>query len=184
MYLRLTNLKKNDLASIKNVLSKNVKKVIVDFRDNDDCEKDVMFEFADMLVSKGKLFSEKFLDVNGKIKTKIYNASPQTTLLKNTNIAILINSKTASVAEVVSHSLDFSDNIVTIGEDSAGESNYYNYGALSNGDICLISSGEYFVKEFLVIENLGLSASIKIIEDNPKLDKTLIKATQYLGDKK
>jgi len=183
LYLKITSLKKEDLQTLKKALNKQDKKIIIDFRDNFYCKKDLMVAFANMLVSDKIILSHRYINYNSKEDAKIYKANKTSTINANADITILTNAKTASTAEAVAHSLKYHKNITIIGQDTAGISNDFIIGILGNTDNSILSNGEFYYKNFLTIDRIGMSPNIIITEDNPKLDKTLIKAIQFLGGK-
>ena len=75
-------------------------------------------------------------------------------------------------------------NVKVIGQETAGESNFFAIGRLINGDVYVLKSGEYYYNKFVTIDRIGLQPNFVVYEDNPGIDKTLIRAIQYLGAKK
>lgn len=184
LHLKLVNLKDENLDEIAKELKKQPKKIIIDIRDNIDCNKEVSVKFANMFVDDEIILSYRYYNTDGEIESHIYKADKNSTIVKNAQIAILTNNKTSSSMEAVAHSLKYHENIVVIGQDTAGKSNLYAFTLLDNGDASVIKNGEFFYKDFSVIDRIGLNPNKFVYEDNPKLDKTLIEAVKYLGDKK
>ena len=184
LYLRLTYLKEENLPMIKDALMQGVQKIIVDLRGNDDCKKEVMVAFANMLVDDKVILKYRYIDTQAQMQTKIYNADQNSTVVRGAQVVILTNNKTASSVEAVAHSLKYHENITVIGQDTAGMSNLFAMGLLDNADAYVLKNGEYFYGDFYVIDRVGLNPNIYVFEDNPRLDKTLIRAKKFLGDQR
>ena len=195
LYIKIENLNKKDLGLLESVLNRSSKKIIVDVRNNIDSDVDTMIKFANLLVDDAIIASCRYVNPKkgGKISTWVKKADSNVTLVGDAKIVFLINNKTAGIAEVVAHSLRYNRNIrysirqrnvTVIGEESAGESNSFVTGRLSNGDVYILKNGEFYYNLFYVIDRIGLQPSIVVKEDNPAIDKTLLRAVESLRRKK
>jgi len=174
-----------DLVKLKRELKlKCPKKIILDFRNNRYTDIKTIVKLANIFTNKGIILSHKYIDEKGKDKVEQYKADKNSTLCANSKIAILTNNKTASSAEVVAHSLKSNHNITTIGQDSAGDSNYYKIGTLNKDSFFAFENGEFFYNDFLVTHNIGLKPDIRVKEHTPNEDKTLAKAIEFLNTTK
>lgn len=181
LYLKIEYLNNTNLKLIQKELSKKPKKIIIDFRNNQFSEEDAMVSLANMLIDHGVIFTKRYIEKN-KTKTKIFKADKKSMIINSkTKIAILVNHKTNSTAEVFAHSLGYHTNIITIGQETAGKTPYLTISQLPNDEYMVLETGEYFYSIFYVINKVGKKPEIWISEDNKKLDKTLIRATQWVN---
>lgn len=185
-YVQLDRVQKEDLVKLKELFATKPKKVILDLRNNIYSDFDVMLELADMLVDSGVIVSKRFIDDKGKSDSKSYKATKEKTLLKDSQIAILINKYTTSSVEAIAHGLRSYPHIVTVGQDTIGKTTYFTFGELKNGDTFALTNGEYYFGDHFVVNGVGFSPERWVNEDNSKIDKTLIAAVKFLekkGDK-
>ncbi len=187
IYFKLSKFAYKDIAKIKTELLKQPTKIILDLRDNTLTSSKTLIELANMLVDDKTILSKTFVNDKANIKSKKYKADKKSTVLRNpkkTKIVILINNKTAGLAEAVAHSLKYHTNIITIGQSTQGYSHFFYIDKFKEDNYFALLNGEYFYNNYLVIHNIGLNPVITIKEDNSNVDKTLIRAVQYLGENK
>lgn len=183
LYLKVQNLKEENLLKLKQALSDQPKKILLDLRDNIDAELDSSVKFVNMFLDSGNIVSYRYLD-DGKMKVKRFIADKESSIVSGAKVGVLVNENTASVFEAIAASLKYIKNIKVFGNDTSGNAHSYTMGILENGDAYILNNGEYFYyRKFMSVDRIGIHPSIRVSEDNPKFDKTLIEALQYLKAK-
>ena len=184
-YLNLQHFTYEDLGKLKEYLQINKpKKFILDLRNNFYTPSSNISALANFFVSDGIIYSKRYLTYKGKYTSSILDATKEGTIANKAEIVILINEKTASSAEAMAHSLKFAKNIQLIGQDSAGKSNSFFIERFNGSDFFVLTDGEYFYQKYRVLNNIGVNPTIRVIEDNEGIDKSLINAIKYLKEKK
>ena len=184
-YVDLQKFTYDDLGKLrKYIKEKQPKKLILDLRNNFYNTSLNISALANFFVSKGVIYSRRYIDSKGKYNSRILNATKNSTILKNAEIIVLINERTASVAEAMAHSIKFQKHIEVIGQDSAGKSNSFFIERFNGDDFLVLANAEYFYQKYSTINNIGANPEGRIKEDNSGVDKTLIRALKTLGTKK
>jgi C-terminal processing protease CtpA/Prc len=183
-YINLQKITYNDIAKLRKYLKeKKPKKIILDLRNNFYCASLTIKILANFFISDGIIYSRRYLDSRGEYSSQIVKAN-KNTLVKDADIVILINGKTASVVEAMVHSVKFKKNIELIGQDSAGKSNSYHIERFNGDDYMVLADAEYFYQNYNILNNIGLNPEKSIQEDNEGVDKTLIYAIKTLKERK
>lgn len=184
-YVDLQKFTYDDLGKLrKYIKEKQPKKLILDLRNNFYNTSLNISALANFFVSKGVIYSRRYIDSKGKYNSRILNATKNSTILKNAEIIVLINERTASVAEAMAHSIKFQKHIEVIGQDSAGKSNSFFIERFNGDDFLVLANAEYFYQKYSTINNIGANPEGRVKEDNSGVDKTLIRALKTLGTKK
>jgi len=184
-YFNLQHITYDDVSKLREYLkAKQPKKIILDLRNNFYSTSLSISAIANFFVSDGIIYSQRYLDSRGKYKSGINKATKKSTIIKDAHINILINEKTAGVAEAMAHSLKFQKNIEVLGQDSGGKSNYFFIEKFNGKDILLLQNGEYFYQRYKILNKIGLNPISRVDEDNKGVDKTLIRALKLLKEKK
>jgi len=184
-YVNLQKITYRNLGKLKTYLEeKHPKKLILDLRNNFYSSSLNIATLANFFVSKGIIYSRRYLDSKGKYNSSILNATKDNTLVKNAKIIILINERTASLAEAMVHSVKFQKYIEVIGQDSAGKSNGFFVERFNGDDFLLLANTEYFYQRYKILNKIGLNPEGRVKEDNEGVDKTLIRAIKTLKAQK
>lgn len=189
LYIDLNSIEKGDDIKLKDIIisNKKSKKIILDFRGIRYGNIDTGVKIADLFLDSGAIFAKRYKEAKEpRLKNKIIKAKKENTIiLKDTEVVILVDKDTAHIAEVISHTLAYQSNIVTIGQDTFGDTTILAMISLNSFDYFIGVIGEMFADADIVVNNIGTIPNIKVIEDNKKLDKTLLTALSYLKrDKK
>ncbi len=141
-----------------------INKFVFDLRDNSGGLKYSVIDMLDMLIGDGVLMYE--LDSNGNIiETSMSDAN-----CIDFESVTLINSYTASAAELFTKCLSDYELTTVIGEKSFGKGTVCTTYPLSNGGSVMISTGKYLTKSKEDIEKKGITPDIEMKLPNDKLD--------------
>ncbi len=165
----------NELERIIQRLNKdNIKKVIIDLRDNTGGIVDYAVDICNLLVCNHSLFMSRDKNNNCKIYQSCLINKPFD------EIVILTNGKTMSSAEAIALALQEDGNIV-IGQKTYGKGVSQKTFNIYGGGILKITSKEYFKLNGESINNNGVIPDINVdcLNTNSK-DEILLKAIIYL----
>jgi len=184
-YVNLQKITYDDVGKLRTYMKeKQPKKLILDLRNNFYSTSLTISALANFFVSKGVIYSRRYIDSKGKYNSRVLNATKNSTILKNAEIIILVNERTASVAEAMAHSVKFQKYIEVIGQDTPGVSNSFFVERFNGDDFLLLANAEYFYQKYRTLNKIGLNPEGRIKEDNAGIDKTLIRAIKTLKEKK
>ena len=141
-----------------------INKFVFDMRNNTGGLKNSVLSILDMLVGEGVLIYEA--DSKGNITNTDMSDS---NCIKFESVT-LINSYTASAAELFTKCLSDYDLTTTIGETSFGKGTICTTFPLSNGGSVMISTGKYLTVSKEDIEKKGIKPDIEMELSKDKLD--------------
>lgn len=142
----------------------NISKFVFDVRDNTGGLKHTVIETLDMLVGKGVLMYE--LNSKGEV---IDTSMSDADCIKFESVT-LVNSYTASAAELFTKCLSDYDLTTTIGETTFGKGTVCTTYPLSNGGSVMVSTGKYLTKSKEDIEKKGIKPDIEMELSEEKLE--------------
>ena len=174
-YIRINEFNKNTTENVKKALdymdSYNVRKIVLDLRDNPGGLLEEAVNVANFFVPKGVVVS--VASKNGEDEK--YNSD-----LKNPKykLAVLINGGTASAAEILAGAIQDTKAGILIGEKSYGKGTVQVIVQLSDGAGLKLTVAKYKLPSGRCIDGVGLMPDIKVV--NQSGDNQLNKALEIL----
>ncbi|QSZ27061.1 S41 family peptidase [Aceticella autotrophica] len=174
-YIRINEFNNNTTENVKKALdymdSNNVKKIVLDLRDNPGGMFEEAVNVANFFVPEGVVVS--VATKNGKDEKYYSN-------LKKTKykLAVLINGGTASAAEILAGAIQDTKTGILIGEKSYGKGTVQVIVQLSDGGGLKLTVAKYKLPSGRCIDGVGLMPDIKVL--NKSGDNQLNKALEIL----
>lgn len=144
--------------------SNNINKFVFDIRDNTGGLKYSVIDTLDMLVGEGVLMYE--IDSDGNI---LETSMSDKDCLEFESVTI-VNSYTASAAELFAKCLSDYELTTIIGETTFGKGTVCTTYPLSNGGSVMISTGKYLTKSKEDIEKVGIEPDIEMELSEEKME--------------
>ena len=141
------------------ILNSNVKKIILDLRNNPGGYLEVAQEIAGWFLKKGEIVAIQ--DSGDLKKEKIYR-SKGPSIFSSYPMVILINKGTASGAEILAGALRDNRNIKLVGENSFGKGSVQKQVFLSDGSSLKITVAHWLTPKRVLISKKGLVPDFKI----------------------
>ena len=148
--------------------------LILDLRDNSGGLLIESIEVADMFIDDGVILTQKSRD-----STEVFDAKSGS-ILPNTPIAIIINEKTASAAELVAGALRDNGIGILFGQKTFGKGTVQQIFPLSDGSSIHITSAEWLLPSNQSLSTSGLEPDFSIIPDESDRDVEFAEAVRYL----
>lgn len=151
-YVGVTQIGKTTSSDLKNVLTElqdqNIKGLIIDVRQSPGGLLKAAVEIADMFLADGLI-----LKVQGRKKTdnSEFNADKDQ-ILKDVPIAILVNRRTASAAEVIAGTLQKLGRAVIIGERTYGKGTVQALFQLKSGGAIKLTTARFYLADGETLE--------------------------------
>lgn len=143
---------------------KNIKKIILDLRNNGGGLVSSSVEIAQQIVKKGKIIDVKFRD-------KKYNVTYESKLEKpEFDFAVLVNEYTASASEILASAIQDSKSGTLIGTKTFGKAVIQNTYPLSNGSVFKLTTGQYVTRNGKEINHIGLTPDVEVENNTDKID--------------
>ena len=161
--------------------SKNFKALVIDLRNNTGGHVRSTVLALSQLLEPGKTIMTAHLRSNGKkeivrsLKLKDVQADTQTP------IVILVNTFTASSAEIFSSALQDNKRAILIGTRTFGKGTLLNIVRLANGGALRYSSGRYQTPAGKIIEGKGIQPDFKVIIPAKDMHKLTLQQRKYAG---
>ncbi len=134
----------------------NVKKIILDLRNNGGGVTAAAIDVAEQIVPKGKIIDVKFRD-------KSYDATYNSTLdKKEFDFAVLVNGNTASASEILASAIQDSKAGKLVGTNTFGKAVIQNIFPLKNGSVFKLTTGEYITRDGRQINGVGLEPDVYV----------------------
>ena len=143
-------------AALKALIGKNVKGLIFDLQNNSGGTFDSMCEILDMLVGKGELITLEYADGSTEVA---YTSDNKEIKLP---MAVLVNSGTASAAELFSATLRDYGKAVLIGETTYGKDVMQRTFILDDGTSVRFTIAKCFTKSGYDFNEIGLEPDIEV----------------------
>ena len=164
--------------ALENLENKKIKSLIIDVRDNTGGYLDAATEIAELFIEKGKIIYQ--LEKQGKIY-KVHKDGTEEK--RNYEIAILINSNSASASEILAAALKESYGAKLVGEISYGKGTVQVTEKLENGEMLKYTTAYWLTPNGMKINNVGLVPDIDVKLENYdtysyEIDTQLQKAIQ------
>ncbi len=158
IYIKISSFQKNISKKFLNIALKNKKKsIILDLRDNPGGYVDESVKLANFFIDKGVIVSSK-----ERNKDEEYYFADKETPLKDTRIVILINSETASAAEIFTAAMKEYRKAIIIGERSYGKGSIQSIIRIKNNGALKITVALYYTPKHNLIQAKGIIPHIEI----------------------
>jgi C-terminal processing protease CtpA/Prc len=138
--------------------NKDIKTIVIDLRGNRGGLLNAAIEVADEFIANGELASTKGRQDSSNL---VFLAKPGG-LAEGKRVAVLIDNRTASAAELLAGILRVNANAVLIGQRSFGKSAVQTHIQLKNGEALSLTTATYYFSDGSELSHLGLIPAIKI----------------------
>ncbi|MEO1289088.1 MAG: S41 family peptidase [Chloroflexota bacterium] len=152
----------------------DVEALIIDMRNNSGGLLDESIDVASEFINRGVVIYEVTQD-----SERTFNAE-QGGLAIDIPLAVLVNNRTASAAELVAGAIRDNDRGILIGQRTFGKGTVQQIFALSDGSSVHITSAEWFTPDRTPIAGVGLVPDIEMIPDENGRDVEYGEAIRYL----
>ena len=147
--------------ALENLENEKIKSLIIDVRDNTGGYLDAATKIAELFIEKGKTIYQ--LEKQGEIY-RVYK--DETEEKRNYEVAILINSNSASASEILAAALKESYGAKLIGKISYGKGTVQETEKLDNGEMLKYTTAYWLTPNGMKINNVGLVPDIEVdLED-------------------
>ena len=158
LYVKINSFQKNITKKFLSLALKNKNKsIIIDLRDNPGGYLNEAISLADLFIEKGVIISSK----ERNKKEEFYKASKKTPL-KGIKVVILINSETASSAEIFTGAMKEHKKAILIGERSFGKGSIQSVLRIKNNGALKITVALYYTPKHNTIQAKGITPHIEI----------------------
>lgn len=170
-------------AVLDNFVSKNVKKVVLDLRDNPGGYLDESVTVASQFIEKGVIVSEKKdVVLGGKQEYKAISGGKMTG--SDVKLIVLINGGSASAAEIVAGALKDTGRGVLVGETTFGKGSVQEIEDLYKGAKLRVTIAHWYTPNGKNIAKEGITPDFEVVlteEDyNADRDPQMVKALELL----
>lgn len=143
-------------AAMAYMVNNNVKKIIVDVRNNPGGLLNTAIHVSDYFVTKGKEIVT--IDYKGP-NDRTFRASREKAPM---DVAVLINGGSASASEIFAGSIQQTESGIIIGEDSYGKGTVQNLLPLTNGGGLKVTIAEYKLAGDYKVDAIGIIPDLKV----------------------
>lgn len=159
------------LQELKNY---NSKKLVIDLRNNIGGDINMAVFIADQFIKEGVLVREK----SKKTPKESVQKASGNALLQDYEIAVLVNYRTASAAEVLAAAIKDNARGKILGEKTKGKASEQTFFELNDGSAICLTIGKWLTPKSEWLEGKGIEPDIKITEkkeggDDPILKKAI-----------
>ncbi len=176
-YVKITSFGNDTASEFANILEffrgNNVKKIILDLRNNPGGLVIAAVNIAEMIVPKGKIIDVSFREE--KYNTT-YNSALEN---KEFDILTLVNENTASSSEILASAIQDSGVGRLIGKKTYGKAVIQQPFALDNGMVLKITIGQYLTRNGNEINKIGLTPDIEIENGLKPIDPSQYTSFDY-----
>ncbi len=179
----------NDTADIQfedaifDLEKNNIESLIIDLRDNTGGYLEVTKNIAELFLKKGKII---YTLVNNKEKVKIADITNES---RNYKIVVLVNSNTASSAEILAASLKYSYGAIIIGNKTYGKGKVQKKTDLIDGTSIKYTIAKWLMPNGKCIDGVGIIPDFEvtfdkdtIVKDDIFSDNQILYALDILAD--
>lgn len=161
-YIRITSFDKqtpSELSSVLNDESEQIDSVIIDLRNNGGGIVTSAIETADLFLDSGKIVSIKSF-----AETKAYHACADNIFSEEIPVFILVNSQTASAAEIFTAALKQNRRAITIGEKTFGKAMVQTvYDLRHKAGAVILTTAQYLPPSSQSFNLKGITPDIEVI---------------------
>ncbi len=160
-YIRIISFMDNNLFRIFNqhldeLLSKNIKSLIIDLRDNPGGSLQQVVYIADRLLPRG-------LIVYTEDRNKIVEQKNSDEVELNLPMAVLINGNSASASEILAGALKDHKKAILIGTKTFGKGIVQELKSLNDGSGLKVTTSKYFTPSGVCIQGIGIKPDIEVV---------------------
>ncbi len=151
-------------GAVSKVVADNTSKLILDLRNNPGGDVDEVANMLNFFVPKGM----SKVNVVGNGVNEPFLSTGNTDALKNVKIVILINSGTASAAEIMAGTIKdyLSDQTRLVGEKSYGKGSVQSYIPYGDGSSVKYTTAKWYTgKTSIGINHIGIKPDVEVILD-------------------
>lgn len=166
-------------AALNELTDNNMKKLVIDIRDNPGGRLDVVCDILDLFVDKDKLLVYT-KDKNGKGEEEYsrYDAA-----VKDIPICVLVNGNSASAAEVFSGVMQDYGLAEIVGNQTFGKGIVQKIVDLEDGSAIKLTVSKYYLPDGENIHGKGITPDYNVDLPEEGEDTQLNKAMEILGEK-
>lgn len=169
--------------ALDDFVAKDVKKVVLDLRDNPGGYLDESVTVASEFIDKGIIVAEK-RDVDGKVTNEYKATDGGKMTTKNIKLVVLVNSGSASAAEIVAGAIKDLGRGTLIGEKTFGKGSVQEIEDLGQGAKLRITVAHWYTPKGKNIAKDGISPDIEVkmseADINANKDPQLDRALEFL----
>lgn len=167
-YVKILSFSKNTSEEFADVVNKlkneNVKKLILDLRNNGGGQVIAAVDVARQIVPKGKIIDVEYRDKN---LNHTYNSDLREPPFE---IVTLVNEHTASSAEILASAIQDSGVGILMGENTYGKAVIQSPFYVNNGMVIKLTIGSYITRNGNEINKVGLIPDILVENEKKKVD--------------
>jgi len=172
--LRFTNRTPNEVQEAIDILeNQNIQALVIDLRNNSGGLLLESIAVAEQIIGEGTIVIEKT-----QSDETIYTANSDP--ITNLELAVLVNNRTASAAELVASAIIENERGTVFGQKTFGKGTVQQIFSLSDGSSVHITSAEWLTGEGIPLDGNGLIPDIEMIPVNDGRDVELNEAKNYL----
>jgi len=180
LYFKISSFEANIAQMVSDKIKEHQKSsraIILDLRGNPGGLVSQAVEVADMFLNRGNIITQVGRGVSDK---KSYDASKEKTLT-SLPLAVLVDSNTASSAEILSGALQIHHRATLFGEKTFGKGSVESLYALNKEEALSLTVAHYFLADSSTIEGVGILPDYEV---NTQIiggrDKCLASAEEFL----
>lgn len=166
------NMSKKLEATLKEMDKKNVKKIIIDLRNNPGGLLSEAVNMANLFIPAGDVVHIRYKDYTETLKSNLKNPKYE--------IAVLVNEHSASASEIFAGAVKDRKAGTIIGTRTYGKSTVQSLLDITDGSIVKLTIAEYLTPNKLSIHKKGIEPNILVENNNPNIDLQLQKAIEVL----
>jgi carboxyl-terminal processing protease len=165
-YIRLTSFNENSSTQIKNIIKKfkkkQIKKYVLDLRNNPGGLLSQAVKISDFFLDNGEIVSTKS---RKSYENRKYFAK-KGDLIDGETLVVLINNGSASASEIVAGALKDHKRAIVIGENSYGKGSVQSIIPLKNKGAIRLTISKYYLPSGKSISGTGITPDIEIVENS------------------
>ena len=165
-YIRLTSFNENSSSQIKSKIKefkkKEVKKYVLDLRNNPGGLLSQAVKISDFFLDNGEIVSTKS---RKSYENRKYFAK-KGDLIDGETLIVLINNGSASASEIVAGALKDHKRAIVIGENSYGKGSVQSIIPLKNKGAIRLTISKYYLPSGKSISGTGITPDIEIVENS------------------
>jgi len=166
-YIRLTSFNENSSKQVKEKIKEfkkdeNVKKYILDLRNNPGGLLSQAIKISDFFLDNGEIVSTK----SRKIRENRKWFAKKGDLVDGETLVVLINYGSASASEIVAGALQDHKRAILIGESSYGKGSVQSIIPLENNGAIRLTISKYYLPSGKSISDIGVTPDIEIAESS------------------
>ncbi len=153
--------------AIRDLLSQNVKGLIIDLRNNPGGLLSEAVKVSDLFLDEGKLI----VYTKGRRDEDRYYSKSMPVVPEGMPVVVLINKGSASASEIVTGALKDHRRAVVVGEKSFGKASVQNIIPLEDGSAIKLTVAYYYTPKGQLIHKKGIEPDVKVKMDDKTWEK-------------